>query len=136
MKLGLAVFLVTATAFYALPATAQQATAQPVAIAAEELPLTENFSNRLTSYRNCVLKQVDKGQLGSQQDMAKSAMSACALSRGELRAQLVSDIQAQQPHLSTAIALRNAENGLEQVDPMVEAAAVDWAHMRYARTMY
>src|SRR5690349_7959658 len=117
MKLGLAAIFVTATAFYALPAAAQEAKAQPVSVASDELPLTERFSNLLTSYRNCVLKQVDQGQLGSQQDMAKTALSACALSRGELRAQLISDIQEKQPHLSAAVALRSAESGLEQVDP-------------------
>lgn len=136
MKLGLTAIMVTATAFLALPATAQEATAQTVSATSDELPLTERFSSLLTNYRNCVLKQVDKGQLGSQQDMAQAAMSACALSRGELRAQLVSDIQDQQPHLSAAVVLRNADSGIEQVDPMVEAAAVGWAHMRYARNMY
>lgn len=136
MKAGLAAILVTMAAFQALPAAAQEAAPQQVAVSNAELPLTERFSSLLTSYRNCVLRQVDSGQLGHQQEMAKAAMSACALARGALRSQLVSDIQSDQPDLGAALALSHADSGLEQVDPMIEAAAIDWAHMRYARNMY
>ncbi|MBO9575800.1 MAG: hypothetical protein J7494_08705 [Sphingobium sp.] len=136
MKSGLAVILVTATAFFALPAAAQEATAQRAAPSAEDLPLTDNFANLLTSYRNCVLKHVDRSDLGiTQQDMAKNAMSACALARGELRSQLLEDIKNIRPQMASALIMRDADNGLEQVDPMIEAAAVDRAHARYARAM-
>ncbi len=136
MKAGLATLLVTVIALSPLPASARTATAQPVSLTADELPLTDQFADLLTSYRNCVLMKVDASPLGSQQDMAQQAMSACALSRGELRAQLISDIQAQQPAISNAVALRGAESGLAQVDPMIEAAAIDRAHIRYSRNMY
>jgi hypothetical protein len=136
VKAGLATIMVTATAFLALPAIAQEVAVTPVSVSTDDLPLTEGFSVLLTSYRNCVLRQVDSGQLGSQQEMAKEAMSACALARGALRSQLVTDIRSQRPHMADAVALISADGGLEQVDPMIEAAAVDWAHMRYARTMY
>lgn len=145
MKAGLAALLVTMAVVQALPATAREAvpapqTPAPQTIAASsvaELPLTQRFASLLTSYRNCVLRQVDRTtQLGDQQEMAQNAMSACALSRGELRSQLIADIRNEQPHLSSALVLSHADTGLEQVDPMIEAAAIDWAHMRYARDMH
>jgi len=140
MKAGLATLLVTMIALSPLPASAKSLTKspapQPVSLATDELPLTDQFADLLTSYRNCVLMKVDAETLGTQQDMAHQAMSACALSRGELEARLISDIQAQQPAISNAVALRGAESGMAQVDPMIEAAAIDRAHIRYARTMY
>ncbi len=139
MKAGLAAILVTMAMSQALPANARTAATpapQQIALNSAELPLTERFASLLTSYRNCVLRQVDRTQLGEQQEMARTAMSACALSRGELRTQLISDIQNEQPHLSVALVLHHADTGLEQVDPMIEAAAVDWAHVRYARNMH
>lgn len=136
MKAGIAAILITVTAFHALPAFAGDTKAQPVAASADELPLTDTFASLLTSYRNCVLKHVDRADLGiTQQDMAKNAMSACALARGELRSQLLQDIKAQRPMMASALVTRDADNGLEQVDPMIEAAAVDRAHARYARVM-
>jgi hypothetical protein len=136
MKAGLAL-LVTMIALSPLPASAKSLKAQPVSLTTDELPLTDQFADLLTSYRNCVLMKVDAtSSLGAQQDMARQAMSACALSRGELQAQLISDIRAQQPAISNAVALRSAESGMAQVDPMIEAAAIDRAHIRYARTMY
>jgi hypothetical protein len=123
----------------ALPASAKapvKPVAQPVSLSSDELPLTDRFASMLTSYRNCVLAEVEASPLGVQQQMAREAMSACAISRGELRAQLISDIREKQPKLSNAVALRSAEGGLAQVDPMIEQAAIDWAHKRYARSMY
>ncbi|MBO9671600.1 MAG: hypothetical protein J7485_13915 [Sphingobium sp.] len=119
----------------ALPASAKQMT-QPIALSTEELPLTDRFAGLLTSYRNCVLAEVEASPLGIQETMAREAMTACAISRGELRSQLISDIREKLPKISNAVALRSAEGGLAQVDPMIEEAAIDWAHKRYARTMY
>ncbi len=142
MKSALAAIMITMAGLSALPASAREAArpaAQPVAqsatMSADELPLTDRFASLLTGYRNCVLAEVEASPLGRQQDMAKEAMSACATSRGELRAQLVSDIAAQQPKLGNALVLRSADSGMAQVDPMIEAAAVDWAHLRYVRDM-
>jgi hypothetical protein len=127
-----------------LPATSLQAAATtpiaettPAAISSlDDLPLTPRFANLLTSYRNCVLRQVDQGILGEQAAMAREAMSACALSRGELGAQLLADIRDAHPALGHALARTTAEAGMAQLEPMIEAAAVDQAHMRYASTMY
>ncbi len=82
-----------------------------------------------------MLAEVDATPLAAHQDMAREAMSACAVTRKELRAQLILDIRAQQPKISNAVALRSAESGMAQVDPMIESAAVDWAHLRYVRDM-
>lgn len=136
MKSALAAIMVTFATMSALPASAEEAAkphAQPAAASTDELPLTAQFASLLTSYRNCVLSEVDAAPLGVQQDMAREAMSACAISRGALRSQLIADIRAQQPKLGNAVTLKNADDGLAQVDPMIEAAAIDWAHMRYVR---
>ncbi len=140
MKAGLATLMVSLSAFSgpafsALPASAREASSQPVALSTADLPLTDHFASLLTSYRNCVLAEVDAAPLGVQQEMARDAISACSLSRTQLRAQLVSDIRASRPRTSSAIALRSAESGMAQVDPMIEAAAVDWVHLRYASNM-
>lgn len=135
MKAGLTIVMGILAMTSALPASAKQAT-QQIALSMEELPLTDRFAGLLTSYRNCVLAEVEASPLGVQETMAREAMSACAISRGELRAQLISDIREKQPRIKNAVALVSAENGLAQVDPMIEAAAIDWAHKRYARTMY
>jgi len=140
VKALLASILVTTLAMQALPAQAQQA--EPVAVqtgatASDDLPLTPRFASLLSSYRDCVLHEVDeKIALGDQRAMAQQAMSACALSRGEMRAQLVSDILKQDPALNPAKAASAADTGVEQIEPMIEQAAVDWAHVRYARTMH
>jgi hypothetical protein len=143
MKSGLVALMVTALSLAIIPAASHAAPAsgpqaQPVALSAapEELPFTPRFANLLTNYRNCVLLQVDEGLLGAQREMAREAMSACALSRGELRAQLISDLAATRPALDQAAAQTTAEAGLVQLDPMIEAVAVDQAHLRYARNMY
>ena len=135
MKAGLTIVMGILAMTSALPASAKQAT-QQIALSMEELPLTDRFAGLLTSYRNCVLAEVEASPLGVQETMAREAMLACAISRGELRAQLISDIREKQPRIKNAVALVSAENGLAQVDPMIEAAAIDWAHKRYARTMY
>lgn len=136
MKAGLTTLLITLAALSPLPASAKAPVTKPVSLTTDELPLTDQFASLLTSYRNCVLLHVDAAQLGSQQDMAHQAMSACALSRGELQAQLIADIQARQPKISNAVAYRGAQSGMAQVDPMIEAAAIDRAHIRYASNMY
>ena len=136
MKSALAAIMVTIAGISALPASAHEAArpdTQPISSSTDELPLTARFASLLTGYRNCVLAEVEASPLGRQQDMAKEAMSACAIARSELRTQLVSDIAAQQPRLSNALVLRSADSGMAQVDPMIEAAAVDWAHLRYVR---
>ncbi len=135
MKSGLTAIMVIMAGSVSLPAFAQDAAPQPVAVSADDLPLTARFATLLGSYRNCVLEQVDDAPLGLQQDMAKNAMQACALTRGELRNQLIADIQAQDTRMDADLAAQSADNGLQQVDPMIEAAAVDWAHVRYARNM-
>jgi hypothetical protein len=112
------------------------ATAAPVSVVSDDLPLTPRFASLLTSYRNCVLIQVDAGSLDDQRTMARQALSACAISRGEMRSQLLADIRASNPALAHAAAVQAAEAGLEQIDPMIEAAAIDRAHMAYARNMY
>jgi hypothetical protein len=139
MKTTATTLLVATATITALPASAKapvKPVAQPVSLSSDELPLTNRFASMLTSYRNCVLAEVEASPLGVQQQMAREAMSACAISRGELRAQLISDIREKQPKLGNAVALRSAEEGLAQVDPMIEQAAIDWAHKRYARSMY
>jgi hypothetical protein len=126
-------------ALSALPASAQRVSGRPatqIALSTEELPLTDRFAGLLTSYRNCVLAEIEASPLGVQEHMAREAMTACAISRGELRAQLISDIRVSRPRIGNAVALRSADNGLAQVDPMIESAAIDWAHKRYASTMY
>lgn len=135
MKAGLTLVMGILAMTSALPASAKQMT-QPIALSTEELPLTDRFAGLLTSYRNCVLAEVEASPLGIQETMAREAMTACAISRGELRSQLISDIREKLPKISNAVALRSAEGGLAQVDPMIEEAAIDWAHKRYARTMY
>lgn len=135
MKAGLTLVMGILAMTSALPASAKQMT-QQIALSTEELPLTDRFAGLLTSYRNCVLAEVEASPLGIQETMAREAMTACAISRGELRAQLISDIREKLPKVSNAVALRSAEGGLAQVDPMIEAAAIDWAHRRYASTMY
>jgi len=134
MKAILATLMVSSAAFLALPASANSGT-QPAALSTADLPLTDHFAGLLTSYRNCVLAEVDAAPLGAQRDMAQQAMSACGVSRDHLRAQLVSDIRSSQPALSSAMALRSADHGMEQVDPMIEAAALNWVHLRYASNM-
>jgi hypothetical protein len=132
-------FGLTALPTALMAASSDTESAQPVALSSlspDELPLTSRFASLLTSYRNCVLQEVDQGMLGEQQDMARTAMSSCALSRGELRAQLLMDIRTQRPALSPAAAQTSAESGIAMLEPMIEAAAVDQAHMRYASTMY
>jgi len=140
MKAGLTLVMGILAMTSALPASAQKISGkqmtQPIALSTEELPLTDRFAGLLTSYRNCVLAEVEASPLGIQETMAREAMTACAISRGELRAQLISDIREKLPKISNAVALRSAEGGLAQVDPMIEEAAIDWAHKRYARTMY
>ncbi len=136
MKSALAAIMVTMATLSAFPASAEAAKPDAVAqtaAATDDLPLTAQFAGLLTSYRNCVLAEVNAAPLGVQQDMAREAMSACAVSRGALRTQLISDIRAQQPRASHAVALRSANSGMAQVDPMIEAAAIDWAHLRYVR---
>ncbi len=140
MKACLATLMVSLSAFSgpafsALPASAREAAPQPVAQSTADLPLTDRFASLLTSYRNCVLAEVDASPLGVQQAMARDAISACSLSRGQLRGQLVSDIRASRPRISATVALRSADSGMAQVDPMIEAAAVDWVHLRYASHM-
>lgn len=135
MKAGLTLVMGILAMTSALPASAKQVT-QPIALSTEELPLTDRFAGLLTSYRNCVLAEVEASPLGVQKTMAREAMTACAISRGELRSQLISDIREKLPKISNAVALRSAEGGLAQVDPMIEQAAIDWAHRRYASTMY
>jgi hypothetical protein len=140
MKAAVTTFFVAMATLSALPASAQkvfgkQAT-QQIALSTEELPLTDRFAGLLTSYRNCVLAEVEASPLGVQENMAREAMTACAISRGELRTQLISDIRETRPRIGHAVALRSADNGLAQVDPMIEQAAIDWAHRRYASTMY
>lgn len=136
MKAAVTMLFVTAAMMSALPASAHAAQAKMQTVSATaDLPLTDQFADLLTSYRNCVLLKVEAAPLGAQQEMAKQAMSACALSRSELRAQLVSDIQAQQPDVNAAVALRSADSGMDEVDPMIEAAALNQAHLRYARNM-
>lgn len=140
VKALLATIVMTTLGMQALPAQAQQAepaAVQTGATATDDLPLTPRFASLLSSYRDCVLHEVDeKIALGNQRDMALQAMSACALSRGEMRAQLVSDILRQDPALSTTRATSAADTGVEQIEPMIEQAAIDWAHVRYARTMH
>lgn len=134
MKAGLMIAMVL-TGLSALPASAQTP-ARPVTISADDLPLTPRFATLLTGYRNCVLKQIDQAPLGSQQDMAAQAMSACALSRGELQSQLISDVRSAYPKAASAAAAKAAEHGIDQLDPMIEQAAVAQAHARYARNMH
>lgn len=140
MKAVLAAIMVTTLGVQAFPAQARIAAAPkvaPEAVSTDDLPLTPRFATLLTGYRNCVLREVDQSvPLSDQKTMAQRAMSACALARGELRTQLLSDIRAQKPQISPALAQRAARTGLDQLDPMIEQAAVDWAHMRYARDMY
>ena len=138
MKARPAMMLVTAIALQPLPLfahTAKLPVAQPVALAADELPMTARFASLVTTYRNCVLLQVDKGALASHGEMADRAMSACALSRHEVESQLVADIEAEHPKLAPAVATRSAQGGMDQIDPMIESAALERAHARYARDM-
>jgi hypothetical protein len=129
--------MVTAFGLQALPALAQRPVATTkVASTTDDLPLTPQFAALLSKYRDCVLHQVDQAALGDQRMMAQDAMSACALSRGEVQAQLLSDIRSQKPAAPQMIAMRSAETGMDQVDPMVEESAIDWAHVRYARSMF
>jgi len=133
-----AAIMVTALGLQALPAFAQDPAptlAKPAA-STDDLPLTPRFSALLSKYRDCVLQQVDQAPLGDQRVMAQDAMAACALSRGEMQAQLLSDIRAQSPATPQKIALRSAETGMDQIDPMIEESAVDWAHVRYGRSMF
>jgi hypothetical protein len=145
MKTGRFATMVTAIGLAAIsspslasPSLSSDAPARPAAlsVAPEDLPLTPHFAGKLTRYRNCVLKAVDSGMLGEQTAMARDAMSACALSRGELRSQLLADLRAAHPALNPSAALATAETGMAQLDPMIEAAAIDQAHLRYARDMH
>ncbi|MBO9579760.1 MAG: hypothetical protein J7498_02610 [Sphingobium sp.] len=140
MKAGLTLVMGILAAMSALPASAQKMSgkqaAQPIALSAEEIPATDRFAGLLTRYRNCVLAEVEAAPLGIQETMAREAMAACAISRGELRSQLFSDIREKRPKVGNAVALVSADYGVAQVDPMIEQAAIDWAHRRYARNMY
>lgn len=135
MKAVSALILLSALSV-AASALAQGAPAPKSASATDDLPLTPRFSALLSGYRDCVLQEVDKTALGSQQAMANAAMQACALARGEVEAQLLADVRAQNPSQAHKVAYRAAQDGMAQIDPMIEATAVDWAHVRYARSMY
>jgi hypothetical protein len=137
VKALLATIAMATLGLTALPAQARTPVAvQSDATASADLPLTPRFASLLASYRDCVLREVDENiPLGDHHSMARQALTACALSRGEMQAQLLSDILQQRPALSPALAASVADNGIGQIEPMIEQAAIDWAHVRYARIM-
>lgn len=132
----LAGIMVTSLSMASLPALAK-ATAKNTTVQAEvAMPFTPAFGTSITRYRNCVLRAVDAQALTDAATMASDAMNACALYRGEVQAQLASDIAAHNPQHAQEIALTQAENGMAVVDPMIAQAAAERAHMAFARVMF
>jgi hypothetical protein len=123
----------------ATPALAREgkpAPAQPAATASnDELPLTPRFAAAVTAYRNCVMEAVDAGSLADHRAMATAAMASCAIARGQMASQLASDIRQQRPSLAAVAVDTSAATGLEQIDPMIEDAAIERAHAKYAASM-
>ncbi|MGD9812215.1 MAG: hypothetical protein AB7U35_12945 [Sphingobium sp.] len=126
--------MVTALSFSTAPALAKNAAIASVHSPAD-MPFTPAFGASLDRYRNCVLMQVDAQPLTSAAHMASEAMTACAIVRTEVQHQLASDIETQNPHHTQDIALTHAEGGMGIVDPMIEEAAIERAHMAFARVM-
>lgn len=137
VKALLASIALTALSLQPLPASAQTpVSVQSGATAVGDLPLTPRFAALLSGYRDCVLREVEETvALGDQREMARDAMSACVLSRWEMRTQLLSDILRSEPAISPAVAAASADSGVDQIEPMIHQAAVDWAHVRYGRIM-
>jgi len=105
------------------------------AAASDELPLTPRFAAAVTAYRNCVMEAVDAGSLADHREMATAAMASCAIARGQMASQLASDIRQQHPSFAPAAIDTTAANGLDTIEPMIEDAAIERAHAKYAQSM-
>ncbi len=131
-----AAIMVTAIGIQAAPALAKGAM-EPASVQAQiDMPFTPAFGASIDRYRNCVLRAVDAQALTSAATMAGDAMTACAMARTEVQHQLASDIAAQNPRHAQTVALTHAESGMATIDPMIEDAAVERAHMAFARVMF
>ena len=136
MKVLASALLLSLTATPALAHEGQPAPAQPAASApSDELPLTPRFAAAVTAYRNCVMEAVDAGSLADHREMASAAMAACAIARGQMASQLASDIRQQHPSFAPAAIDTSAANGLDTIEPMIEDAAIERAHAKYAQSM-
>lgn len=116
----------------AIAAPILPAMAQPRPI---DLPLTPRFSLALTTYRNCVLDEIDVSPLSDPARMADKAMGACAAMRNEVQARLIADIVEAHPGYSSASAKRDANSGMKVIDPLIAKAAQDRAHVMFASAM-
>jgi hypothetical protein len=128
--------LMALTATPALAGAREGTPAQPAASApSEDLPMTPRFAAAVTAYRNCVMEAVDAGSLADHHEMASAAMAACAIARGQMASQLASDIRQQHPGFTPVTADTSAASAVDQIEPMIEDAAIERAHAKYAQSM-
>jgi hypothetical protein len=131
-----AAIMVTAMGLSATPALAQDPAPTLSGPGAADMPFTDQFASAVTRYRNCVLKSMDGQALTDATTMTRGAMKDCAAYRSEVQQQLAADIAAQNAGHAQHVALVQAEDGVASIDPMIEQAAIERAHMAFARVMF